>query len=63
MAREVYDDWVPKKLEVDLKLDEEPINFERFKGLGLKEGEKEMPSGEEEYEEPQLNADIVNMLV
>ena len=54
---------MPKKLEVDLKLNEEPIDFERFKGCGLKEGEKEMPSGEEEFEEPKLNGDIVNELI
>lgn len=35
LAREVYDDWVPKKLEVDLKVSEDTIDFERFKAGGL----------------------------
>lgn len=63
LAREVYDDWVPKKLEIDLKLQEEPVDFERFRAAGLQVGEHELPSGAEEYEEPNLPADVVNMLV
>ena len=35
LTREVYDDWVPKKLEIDLKLQEDPINFEVFAAQGL----------------------------
>lgn len=62
LAREVYDDWVPKKLEIDLKMTEGPIDFERFKATGIQEGEFEMPQVDE-YEEPELNKEMVAMLV
>jgi ubiquitin carboxyl-terminal hydrolase 5/13 len=62
LAREVYDDWVPKKLEVDLQLQEDPLNFEIFGASGPQPGEQEMPVAEE-FEEPQLNGEIVQMLV
>jgi hypothetical protein len=36
LVREVVcNDWVARKLEIDLKLTEEPIDFERFKADGL----------------------------
>jgi ubiquitin carboxyl-terminal hydrolase 5/13 len=62
LAREVYDDWVPKKLEIDLKMTEGPIDFERFKSTGIQGGEHQMPV-QEEWVEPPVNMDIVNMLV
>jgi ubiquitin carboxyl-terminal hydrolase 5/13 len=51
LAREVYDDWVPKKLEVDLQLQEDPLNFEIFGASGPQPGEQEMPVADE-FEEP-----------
>ena len=35
LAREVYDDWVPRKLEIDLRMEESTIDFERFKAAGI----------------------------
>ena len=43
LVREVVcNDWVARKLEIDLKLTEEPIDFERFKANGIQAGEVEM---------------------
>lgn len=44
MQRFVLDDWVPKKLDVNLTLNQdEQFNFETLKGNGLQSHEKAMP--------------------
>jgi len=44
IQRQVVDNWVPKKLEINLTLDTEKVfNFELMKGNGLQHGEQAMP--------------------
>jgi hypothetical protein len=45
LQRQVYDNWVPKKLEVEIQMEEEKsIDFERFRGNKgvLQSGEEEI---------------------
>ena len=63
MKRIVFDDWVPKKLEVDITMDNDaPIDLARFGGgtCNLKEGEEGFPVAEEPDEiEPELDMNMV----
>lgn len=44
LKREVYDGWVPKKLEYELQLPQnEPINLEKYRKGDIPEGEVQLP--------------------
>ena len=68
MQRFVFDDWVPKKLEVELQVPETEINFEAWKSTTNGEpapGEEVIPeeaTGSEEVE-PELDAGLLNMVL
>ena len=67
LKRIVFDEWVPKKLEIELQTDSEaPIDLSRFGGgTGeLKEGEEGFPQAEEpDMVEPELDMNKVNLLI
>ena len=67
LKRIVFDDWVPKKLEIELQTDHEAaIDLTRFGGgtCELKEGEEGFPVAEEpDMVEPEINQDAVNALM
>ena len=67
MKRIVFDDWVPKKLEVEIQLDNDaPLDLARFGGgtCELKEGEEGFPQAEEPDEiEPEVDMNMVNVLI
>ena len=65
LTRQVYDEWVPKKLEIELQLDaNKAVDLERFRGNQgqLQPGEIPIASAPEESEEqePELNGDLLN---
>ena len=68
LQRFVFDDWVPKKLEVELQVPESDINFEIWRSTtngGPAPGEEVIPeeaAGSEEVE-PDLDAGILNMVL
>jgi ubiquitin carboxyl-terminal hydrolase 5/13 len=70
LRREVFDNWVPKKLEIELQVPlDKAIDFERFRGhkAQLQEGEKpiaEAPAAtQEEWVEPDLNGELLNQII
>ena len=67
LKRIVFDDWVPKKLEVALQCDyDSNIDLSRFGGgTGeLKDGEQGFPEGEvPDMIEPEIDMNLVNQLV
>ena len=67
LKRIVFDDWVPKKLEVSLQTDHEGLlNLARFGGgtCELKDGEVPIPSAQDaDMIEPELDMNMVNQLI
>ena len=67
LKRIVFDDWVPKKLEVDLQHNSEAIlDLARFGGgtCELRAGENGFPQAEEpDLVEPEVDANMLNMLM
>ena len=67
LKRIVFDEWVPKKLEVDLQTDHEgTLDLSRFGGgtCELKDGEVKIPTAEDaDFVEPELDMQIVNQLI
>jgi len=69
LQRFVFDNWVPKKLEIELQVPlDKPQDFERFRGSGgaPQPGETLLPEAEAEQEqfgEPDLNGDLLNQIV
>jgi uncharacterized UBP type Zn finger protein len=68
LSRFVYDDWVPKKLEIELQMPEgAPIDFEKYRSVSagkIKDGEEPMPEAEvPEESEPELDANLLNMVI
>jgi len=67
LKRIVFDDWVPKKLEIDLAADPEAVlDLSRFGGgtCELRAGEFGFPESQEpDMVEPDLDADMINMLI
>jgi uncharacterized UBP type Zn finger protein len=59
LQRFVYDQWVPKKLEIELQVPQEFVDFERFRGTNgqVPSGEFLLPeaAGQEQSGEPELN--------
>lgn len=67
LQRFVFDDWTPKKLEIDFKVDpNNEHNFDKFRGNNCKlaPGEEAMPEAQQAAEvEPDLNMEMVNQLL
>lgn len=68
LQRFVFDDWVPKKLEIELKVPENEINFEQWKSETNGEpapGEEVMPeaASNQEEVEPELDQSLLNMVL
>lgn len=68
LQRFVFDDWVPKKLEVELQVNG-PVDFEVFKSANGGQplpGEELIPEAEanvDEEVEPELNQELLNMVL
>eukprot|EP00347_Sterkiella_histriomuscorum_P000563 403375366 len=68
LQRFVYDNWVPKKLEIELQMPQVDLDFERFRGTNLQghPGEQLIVDDGNEGEqmgEPDLNQDILNQVI
>lgn len=68
LTRQVHDNWVPKKLEIELQVPTtDAIDFERFRGTGgkVQPGEHEIASApaQEEFGEPDLNGELLNQII
>lgn len=68
LQRFVFDQWVPKKLEIELQVPQDNIDFEKFRGSNgiAGEGEQLLPQAQapaEEEVEPELNQDELNMVI
>lgn len=67
LTRFVFDDWVPKKLEIELQVPtDKPIDFEKYRGNGaLKPGEEELPNTDDKEDsgEPDLDKNLLNILI
>ncbi len=69
LQRFVYDNWVPKKLEVELQVPlDHPQDFERYKGTcgQAQPGESLLPEASaavEEFVEPDLNGELLNQII
>ena len=68
LQRFVFDDWVPKKLEIELQVPESSINFEQWKSETNGEpapGEEKLPeaAANQEEVEPELDAGLLNMVI
>ncbi|CAG8499164.1 5681_t:CDS:10 [Paraglomus brasilianum] len=61
MRRFEYVNYVPRKLGVPVIPPSGPINFDKYIGRGLQEGEKLLP--EEQASEPQVNGAVLNELL
>lgn len=68
LQRFVFDDWVPKKLEVELQVNG-PVDLEAFKSanqgqpLPGEEVIQEVEVNEDEEVEPELKADVLNLVL
>ena len=63
VQRFVFDDWVPRKLNVKIAVPEEGNNLEAFRGYGPQEGEVLLEEAAEEEQEPELSADLLNQVI
>lgn len=66
LTRQVYDNWVPKKLDIELTMPEdEEINLEPYKGSNceLKQGENALPEEAVEEVEVEVDMNMVNELI
>ena len=64
MNRQSFVDWVPKKVETKLLMQENGLNLEKYRSQteGIQEGEVALPEEQKEEEGPQFNPDSMNQI-
>ena len=63
VQRFVFDEWVPRKLNVKLGVPEEGNNLEVYRGHGPQESEQILEEAEGDEAEPELNPELLNQVI